>query len=92
MFYWKLVFLTLSQDGVGDDAQDQSAGDGSQGDLTEGNAQTADAGNQDGCNHEQVLAGVQVDLLDHLQTGNSDEAVQSHANAALLKNSPGVDF
>ncbi len=78
----ELVFLSLGEHHVGQDAQDQSAGDGGQGDLAEGNGQAADAGDQDHSSNEQVLAGTQVDLLDHLQTGNCDEAVQGDADTA----------
>jgi len=76
------VFLALCQQSVGDDAQDQCAGDGSQSHLAEGDGQTANAGDQNHSNYKQVLAGAQIDLLDHLQTGNCDEAVQSDADTA----------
>ena len=81
----ELVFLALGEHHIGQDAQNQSAGDSSQSNFAvsaKGHAQTADAGDQDCGNHKQVLAGVQVDLLNHLQTGNGDEAVQSHADTA----------
>ena len=74
--YEELVFLCLGDHDVHQDAQDQSTGDGGQGDLAEGNRQAADAADQNDSSNEQVLAGAQVHLLDHLQTGHSDEAVQ----------------
>ncbi len=78
----KLVILALGNHHIGDDTQDQSAGNGGQGDLAEGDGQTADTGDQDHSSYEQVLAGAQVHLLDHLQAGNCDEAVQGDAHAA----------
>ena len=82
IYYSMLRILSLGYDQVDDDAQDQSASDRGQSHLAEGQGQAADAGNQDHSNHEQVLAGIQVDLLDHLQTGHSDEAVQGDADTA----------
>ena len=78
----ELLVLSLGDHQVDDDAQNQRAGDGGQSDLADGHCHAADAGDQDGSNHEQILVLAQIHLLDHLQTGNSDEAVQSHANAA----------
>ena len=79
---FELVGLCFGDQDIGQDAQDQSAGDGGQGDLTEGDGQAANAGDQNDGDHKQILALVQVYLLHHLQAGNSDEAVQCHANAA----------
>ena len=82
LIYLKLLVLCFGDNQVDDDAQDQSASSGGKGDLTNGHCHAADAGDQDGSDYEQILVLVQVYLLDHLQTGASDEAVQGGADTA----------
>ena len=72
----------MVENDVDQDAQDQGASNSGQGDLTDGHCHAADTGDQDGSNHEQILVLVQIYLLDHLQAGASDEAIQSDADAA----------
>ena len=79
---FKLFVLCTGDQNIGQNAQQQSASDGSQRDFAEGNGQAAHTGDQDHGNHKQVLALTQIYLLYHLQAADSDEAVQSGANAA----------
>ena len=68
------------------DAEDQRAGNRGKGDLTgvehEVQGQSADARDQDRGDGEQVLVIAEVDLLQHLQTADGDEAVEREADAA----------
>ena len=72
----------MSQEQVGDNAQDQGAGNGGQGDLAEGDGEVADTGNEDHRDREEVLTLTQIHLLRHLQTADSDETVECHADTA----------
>ena len=71
-----------ADDEVDEDAEDESASDFGDGDLTEGKSHTADAGDEDDGYDEEVLVFFEVDFLDHLETGNCDEAVERYADAA----------
>ena len=90
-FTGKLFVRALSEHHVGEDAEDQRASDGGQGNLAEGDRQTADTGDEDDGGNEQVLVSFQVDLLDHLKTADSDEAVQSHAHTTHDAGGDGVN-
>ncbi len=81
LFCFFLV-LHAAEHQVCQDAEDQSACNGSQGDFAEADGQTADTRDQDNGDDEEVAVVVEVNLLDHLQTGDCDETVQSDADAA----------
>ena len=78
----RLVFFALGKNDICEDAKKQSTGDGGQGDLAERNRQSADAGDQNDSHNKQILACTQIDLLDHLQAGNCDEAIKGDADTA----------
>ena len=50
--------------------------------AAEAEIQAADAADQNGADDEQVAAVAEVDLMQHLQAGDRDEAVQRDARAA----------
>ena len=79
----KLFFVLLvAEDHVHDDTEDQRACDRGDGDLTEVQSQTTDTCDQNNGSYEEVLVLIEVNLLYHLQTGNCDETVESHADTA----------
>ena len=85
--YWKLRFFfffgfLFGNDQVYDDAEDKGSGNLGDGDLTDLKGQAADAGDENGGDDEQVSVLAEVDFLDHLKTGNRDEAVKRDAHAA----------
>ena len=83
MRYERLFFVLLvAENHVHDDTEDQCTSDGGDGDLTEVQGQTADTCDQNDRSYEEVLVLIEVNLLYHLQTGNGNEAVQSHADTA----------
>ena len=77
-----IVFRGAVEKQVHDDTEDQRAGDFSNRDGTDFQRHAADTGYQDHGSGEQVAVIVQVDRLEHLQTGDGDEAVQGDADAA----------
>lgn len=77
-----VVLSGLVNHDVNKDAEDQRTSNACDGNLTEGKGQTADTGNQDNGNGKEVCVLLKVNVLDHLETGNRDESVQSHTNAA----------
>ena len=77
----KLVGIFLQQV-VDKDAEQQCAGNRCDCDLAECQGQTADTGDQDRGYDIQVLVDIQVDALDHLQTGDGNESIQGHAHTA----------
>ena len=81
LFFGNLVLL-FGEDGVGQDAQNQSAGNGPDFHSAEGDSHTADTHNEDDAGGEEVAVLVQVNLLEHLEAGGGDEAVESDADAA----------
>ena len=81
LFFGNLVLL-FGEDGVGQDAQDQSAGNGPDFHSAEGDSHTADTHDEDDAGGEEVAVLVQVNLLEHLEAGGGDEAVESDADAA----------
>ena len=82
VLFCTLFGLCLRKHEVCDDAENQSAGNCRKGDLAEGEGKTADTGNQDYGNNEEVAVFFEVNIFDHLKTGNGDEAVKSHADTA----------
>ena len=75
---------------VGENAKDEGAGDGGDGHAAEVQHETANAGDQDDGNGEQIFVLLQVNVLDHLQAGNGDEAVKCHTNATHHAGGDGV--
>ena len=71
------------------DGEERAAGGGVSAEI-EGEA--ADAGNEDGGDDEEVLVVSEVDALEHLETGDRDEAVESYAGAAHNALGYGVDY
>ena len=79
----RLGLLALDVDErIDENAEDERAGDCSDSDLSEGERHSAHAGDEDGRDDEEVAVLVEVDLLDHLQTADGDEAVERNAHAA----------
>ena len=83
--------LVLTKNDIGEDTEDECGGDAGDGDLTEVEGQTADAGDEDGSNYEEVAVLTQVNDLEHLQTRDGDEAVESDADTADDAGGNGVD-
>ena len=93
-----VLFFTLAaiEDHVHQNAQNESGGDGADFDngilnVAELQGQSADAAHQDGGHNEQVAVVTQVNRLQHLEAGYSDEAVQSDADTAGDAGRNGVD-
>lgn len=76
---------------IGNDTEDESAGDGGYRDLAYGYAETADPGDENGCDYEEISVIAQIYLLDHLQTGNCDEAIEGYADSAHYAGRNSVD-
>ena len=94
---YKLLFLfDLGKHRVGDDTEDERGCNRGHLDssihdccaafgaecIRNLNSQTANTCDQNRGNNKQILAFVEIHVLDHLQTGNSDKAVQRQANTA----------
>ena len=75
-----LLYLFVVEHEVGEDAEDECTCNLSDGDLTEGNAHAADTCYEDYGNNEEVAVLVEINVLNHLKTGDSDEAVECYAN------------
>ena len=82
IFYVYLVFLCLGNQDIGEDAQDQCAGNIGDVNIADAHSHTADTGDQNRSDSEQVAVLTEIYLLDHLQTGHSDEAIQGNADTA----------
>ena len=67
---------------VGENTKDKSASNGGDGYLTDAEHKAADTCNQDNGNREEIAVIAKVNLLNHLQTGYCDKAVQREANTA----------
>lgn len=76
------LLALLAENKVGSDTEDESASDGGDCDLTEGEGQTADTCYKDDRDNKEISVVLKVNLLDHLQTADCDEAVESYAHAA----------
>ena len=86
-----LLLICLAKHCIHDDAEDESGGDGSDGDLTEIEGEAADTADEDGGDDEQVAVLFEVDVLDHLETGDGDEAVEGDTDAAHDARRDGVN-
>ena len=83
-FYLGLFAAALfadGKDGIHKNAEDERGGDVGNGDLAEVQGQTADTGDEDRCNHKQVAVFIKVDMLEHPQAGDRDEAIERDAHA-----------
>ena len=69
------VLLSVAEHNIRQDAEDECAGDGGYRDLAEGDGQAADTGDKNNGDNEEVSVILEVNFLDHLQTGHSDAAV-----------------
>jgi len=75
-FWVQSLVLLGGEQSVGQDAEDQSAGDVGDVDLANTQCHAANAGDQNRGNGEQIAVFIEIHLLDHLQAGNSDKAVE----------------
>ncbi len=80
-FFSSFALFAVNKE-VGEDTEDQSACYCSKSDLTESKSHTAYTGDEDDGGNEEVSVVAEVNLLDHLQTGYCDEAVEGDAYAA----------
>ena len=62
---------------IGNNAQNQSTGNRSERDLSNRECHTADSGNQNDRRSKQIPVIIEINRLQHLQAGYSDETVQS---------------
>ena len=77
-----ILFSRLIKNKVNDDTENESASDSGDGYLADSHCHTADTRDKDNRSGEEVCVLLKVDLLDHLETRNSDEAVEGDTNAA----------
>ena len=78
-------------EGIYEDAEDEGGSDVGDGDGTEVEGQTADTGDEDGSDNEEVAVVIKIHVLEHPETGNSDEAIESYADAAHDAGRNGID-
>ena len=78
----KLLLSCLIKNKVNDDTENESASNSGDGYLANSHCHTADTGDKDDRSGEEVCVLLKVDLLDHLETRNCDEAVKSDTYAA----------
>ena len=78
-----LFFLIRTvEDQVDDNSEDQGAGDLGQCNGTDAELHAADTRNQDHGSGEEIPVIIQVNRLEHLETGYSNKAVQGDADTA----------
>ena len=77
-----LLRIRLGEQYIHENTENQRGCNGSDRNLTEIQGQTADTADEDGRNNEQIAVLFEVNVLNHLQTGNGNEAVQCDADAA----------
>ena len=85
-----LLFFIFVQNDIDNNTENQCASDRGDNDLADRHGHTADTRDEDNGYGEEVCVVFEVDLLDHLETGNRDEAVEGNANAAHDASGDGV--
>ena len=91
LFFVSFFGLFFGKKNVYDDAEDEGTGDGGDGNLTDSHCHAADTRDEDnGCGKEICIV-FKVYLLDHLETGDGDEAVKGDAYAAHYAAGDGIE-
>ena len=75
------VFLTVEHK-VYEYSEDKSGSNRSKGYFAEAESHSADAGNEYGGGNKEVAVITEVNILEHLESADGDEAVKGDAHAA----------
>ena len=82
LFFFDVCFGSILQKKVCKDSKDKGTCNACDRNRAEINRQTADTCDEDNGYDEEIFVFVKINVLNHLQTGDCDESVKSHTNAA----------
>ena len=82
MFYLEGLVAYIRKEYVCKDSENQCTGNCSDFNITELKDHSADTGNEDNRSNEKIAVFVEVNALEHFETGNSDKSVKCDTDTA----------